>query len=195
MKITGGIAGGIPIQVLKGDRTRPTTDRIRESIFSRLQAFVPGKRVLDLFAGSGALGLDAASRGAASVLFVEQHAATANLISQNARRLAPAGVTADFRVLTLDVYRFLRNPGGLKVDLIFADPPYAHLEKEAGLESLLGSIYAADLLTDNGLLVMESGVRVGLPNLPVWSLLNEKAFGTSRISFWEPSRVIPVSKP
>jgi 16S rRNA (guanine966-N2)-methyltransferase len=185
MKITGGIAGGIPIQVMKGDRTRPTTDRIRESVFSRLQTFVPGKRVLDLFAGSGALGLDAASRGAASVVFVEQHAATANQISQNARRLAPAGVTADLRVLTLDVYRFLRNPAGVKVDLIFADPPYAYLQKENGLATLLTAIHSADVLNTDGVLVVESGARVDLPVSSEWRLLKEKAFGTSRISFWE----------
>ncbi|MEX2606643.1 MAG: 16S rRNA (guanine(966)-N(2))-methyltransferase RsmD [Kiritimatiellia bacterium] len=185
MKITGGIAGGIPIQVLKGDRTRPTTDRIRESVFSRLQAFVQGKRVLDLFAGSGALGLDAASRGAASVVFVEQHAATANLILQNALKLAPAGVTADFRVLTLDAYRFLRNPAGLKVDLIFADPPYAYLQKEEAFAALLTAIHSADVLSEDGRLVVESGSRVPLPTVPGWTLTKEKTFGISRISFWE----------
>jgi 16S rRNA (guanine966-N2)-methyltransferase len=184
VKITGGIAGGIPIQVLKGERTRPTTDRIRESVFSRLQSRVPGARVVDLFAGSGALGLEAASRGAASVVFVEQHPATAKLISENARRLIPAGVEAECRVLTQDVCRFLRNPAGLNADLIFADPPYAYLKESGAVESLLDAIQSSVILIDGGWLVLESGARVPLPEPPGWILRKEKAFGSSRISFW-----------
>lgn len=186
MKITGGVAGGIPIEVLKGDRTRPTTDRIRESLFGSLRERLDGARVLDLFAGSGALGLEAASRGARQVDWVEKHAATAKNIQKNAAKLLKAGVEAQLRVHTADSYRYLKNRGLQPVDLIFADPPYAHLEPNGAYAQLLTSVSKANILSDGGLLVIEASSRLSLPEGTGWKAVKSKNFGSSTITFWLP---------
>ena len=121
MRITGGTWGRRPIQAPPGRGTRPTTDRVREALFSLLEArgAVAGARVLDLFAGSGALGLEALSRGAAHATFVERHGATLAVARRNASALAAEG-TAFVRA---DVRTFLGRPHD-PVELVLADPPY-----------------------------------------------------------------------
>lgn len=185
MKITGGIAGGIPLDVLKGNRTRPTTDRIRESLFGSLRDRVEGARVLDLFAGSGALGLEAASRGAARVDFVEKHAGTSRNIEHNAGKLPKAGVDAVLKIHTQDSLRYLKSAGLEKVDLIFADPPYAYFEQNGVYETLLQSVGKAGILKPGGLMIVESSSRVNLPDAEGWNCIKTKNYGASTLSFWE----------
>lgn len=187
MKITGGLAGGIPIEVLKGNRTRPTTDRIRESLFGSLRERLDGARVLDLFAGSGALGLEAASRGACRVDFVEKHAGTCQNIQKNAAKLLKAGVEATLKVHTTDSYRYLKSSGLEPVDLIFADPPYAHLEPNGAYEQLLKAMSSAEILTKDGLFVVEASSRLALPEIAGWRVAKTKNFGSSTITFWLPN--------
>ncbi|HLT45830.1 MAG TPA: 16S rRNA (guanine(966)-N(2))-methyltransferase RsmD [Rubricoccaceae bacterium] len=123
MRIIGGRLRGRALRAPKGRETRPTTDRVREALFNLLAARRPleGARVLDLFAGTGALGLEALSRGAARVVFVEAHAPTLRLARQNA---ADLGVAAACAFLRADAVAFLRRPPAERFDLAFADPPY-----------------------------------------------------------------------
>lgn len=125
MRISGGVARGIPLDVPKGDAVRPATDGMRQAVFSSLGAAVAGARFLDLFAGSGAYGLEALSRGAADGLFVEQNAKAAGCIRRN---LAAVGKSLgrDLRevsVIAADA-RTVPLGGGAVPDLVFIDPPY-----------------------------------------------------------------------
>lgn len=124
MRIIAGSAGGRRFAVPSGSATRPTSDRAREALFSTLTSLLDldGAAVLDLYAGSGALGLEALSRGAAEATFVESDPAAARLIARNAADLGLAGA----RVVTVPVERFVgQEHGSAAYDVVFADPPYA----------------------------------------------------------------------
>ncbi len=183
MKITGGQARGLRIETPAGSRTRPSTDRMRESVFAILRDLVQEARVLDLFAGSGALGLEAASRGAREVRFVEQHAPTAALIRGNAARLAPAGVACSFHVHSAEASAFLRSPVTEPFDLIFADPPYNRLSDASALHGLLDLVSAGPWLSADGLLVLECDQRLAAPLPPDWRLLRSESYGGTSVWF------------
>lgn len=125
MRITGGMARGIPLVVPKGDAVRPATDGMRQAVFSSLGARVTGARFLDLFAGSGAYGLEALSRGAAGGGFVEQNAKAAACVRRNIDAVCKSlGRDArDLAVLQADA-RTVPFVGGVAPDLVFVDPPY-----------------------------------------------------------------------
>lgn len=123
MRITGGRARGIPLQAGRARHVRPATDRLREAVFSSLAERVVGARVLDLFAGSGSYGLEAASRGAGEVLFVEKHPLAVRAIEAHilaVRKSIGKGVPP-MRCIRRDVLRFQTN---LTFTLVFMDPPY-----------------------------------------------------------------------
>jgi 16S rRNA (guanine966-N2)-methyltransferase len=125
MRITGGIARGIPLETGKRSDIRPATDMMRQAVFSSLGAAVAGARVLDLFAGTGAYGLEALSRGAASVRFVELDKNGIAAIGRNLAAVCKSMGTepSNCRVERADAFSV--RPDGEKVDLVFADPPYA----------------------------------------------------------------------
>ncbi|MBX3737752.1 MAG: RsmD family RNA methyltransferase [Candidatus Didemnitutus sp.] len=124
MRITGGNARGIPLNLPKGDAVRPATDAMRQAVFSSIASRVPGARFLDLFAGSGAYGLEALSRGAAGGVFVEKNARTAAFIHQNIAAVCKslARGTEDLRVVNADATTV--PDAGAVPDLVFIDPPY-----------------------------------------------------------------------
>ena len=138
MRITGGLARGIPLVLPKGDAVRPATDAMRQAVFSSLAARVADARFLDLFAGSGAYGLEAFSRGAAGGAFVEKDARTAAFILQNITAVAKSvGRPAEaLQVVTADASRILP---GEPPDLVFIDPPY-EIIPEVG-PALLGRLH------------------------------------------------------
>lgn len=161
MRITGGLARSIPIVTPKGDGTRPATDQMRERVFSSLGDAVEGAQCMDLFAGSGSYGLEALSRGAAEVTFVEKHPGTAKCISQNLKNLSKAmQATAKAQVRIKDVLTFEAQSA---YDLIFIDPPYPILEKVA--PTVLDK--AADW-SDNGLAILELPAEMELTH-PQWT--------------------------
>ncbi|HWS57637.1 MAG TPA: RsmD family RNA methyltransferase [Actinotalea sp.] len=156
-RIVAGAAGGRTLRV-PGRGTRPTSDRVREALFSRLEhaGLLDGSRVLDLFAGSGALGLEAASRGAAEVVLVESAKDAARVCRGNAEALALPGV----RVAAERVETFLQHAGD-PVDLALVDPPYDLAE--ADLAAVLAALAAH--LVSGGVVVVERAARS--PE-PVW---------------------------
>ncbi len=123
MRVTGGEARGIPLLLPKGDAVRPATDAMRQAVFSSLAGRVVGARFLDLFAGSGAYGLEAFSRGAAGGVFVEKDVRTVACIRQNVMAVCKClgRATGDLRVITADA---TTASGGIAPDLVFIDPPY-----------------------------------------------------------------------
>lgn len=187
MKITGGQAGGLTLHTPPGNRTRPSTDRLRESLFAILSARIPGSRVLDLYAGTGSLGIEAASRGAVEVHWVERHGPTLSLLKKNVARLAPAGVEVVSCFHRSDVFPFLKGASGTPFDLILVDPPYADLEESGTPERLFDRIREGNWLHPDGMLVLESESRWAAPDeLPGWELSRRKVYGSSAVSLWQP---------
>ena len=165
-RIIAGRAGGRPIATPRGSATRPTTDRVREAVFSRLEALVDldGARVLDLYAGSGALGLEAVSRGAGHMLAVEKHRATAALVERNARVLGLADLV---EVRTASVSTVLRDGPSRDEDryhVALLDPPYPL--SEAALGEVLGQLLAHGWLDSEAVVVVERSARSPEPAWP-----------------------------
>lgn len=158
MRITGGEARGRTLRAPRGHRTRPTSDRVREALFSILasrQGDLSSAEVLDLYAGSGALGLEALSRGAAAAVLVDSGKGCARIIRANAAAL---GYDQRCQVMVMDAVRAVRllQKQGRTFDLVLADPPY---DLDTG--SLLPAVAQGGLVRDEGLLVMEH--RKGSP--------------------------------
>ena len=171
MRVVAGRHGGRRLAAPRGVRTRPTSDRVREALFARL-ADLDGARVLDLFAGSGALGIEALSRGAASATFVDSSPAAVRAVRDN---LATLGVEAEVR--RADARAFLRGArnAGREYDLVLIDPPYRHAS------ALAGDLAAAlpPVLAPGARVAVESDRRVPL-DLGM-ALLDERRYGDTLI--------------
>jgi 16S rRNA (guanine966-N2)-methyltransferase len=164
-RIIGGDAGGRRIQTPGGAQTRPTTDRVREALFSALEArlgSLRGLRFLDLYAGSGAVGLEALSRGAGVLTAVESDRRTARLVQQNARSLGPQ-LDRQTDVLAQPVARVLATPPRAPYDVVFADPPYSLPEPE--VTETLAALVDNQWTGPGTLVVLERSARS--PE-PVW---------------------------
>jgi 16S rRNA (guanine966-N2)-methyltransferase len=179
MRLIAGSAGSVPLEVPR-DLARPTTDRVREALFGALGDLVPGARVLDLFAGSGSLGLEALSRGAVSADFVDSSGAASEVIARNLGKTRLAGG----RIHRREVLAFLRGVGESCYDLVFADPPYARGEGERELlAALLLSPGLASSIAPGGLLILESLATAPLPETPLWLTKDTRTYGKTRVSF------------
>lgn len=162
-RIIGGTAGGRRLRTPPGDRTRPTSDRVREALFSALESQrgnLIGARFLDLYAGSGALALEAASRGADPVVAVESDRRTARLIAAN---VVDLGLPC--RVVAQPVERWLATPAPDPFDLVVADPPYA-LDND-DLVAVLGLLVTGGWVVDGATVVVERSTRTPEPVWPV----------------------------
>lgn len=162
-RIIGGVAGGRRLQTPKGPATRPTSDRVREALFSAIESWcgsLQGLRFLDLYAGSGALGLEAWSRGAAEVTLVESDRRTADLVRANAR--AVGCDVADVRARS--VAAVLADGAGAPYDVAVSDPPYP-LEEHRLADDLAGLV-AHGWLVEDALVVVERGSRSPEPSWP-----------------------------
>lgn len=158
MRVITGSARGRRLLELEGTETRPTTDRVKEGIFNIIQFDIEGRKILDLFAGTGQLGIEALSRGAASAVFVEQRRDAASLVREN---LKLTGLSDRARVVCGDALAFLAAAGE-RFDLIFLDPPYAaHLWDDA-----LDAISRFDILANHGIIICESPTDREMPPLP-----------------------------
>ncbi|MDP3892016.1 16S rRNA (guanine(966)-N(2))-methyltransferase RsmD [Nocardioides sp.] len=162
-RIIGGAAGGRRLSTPRGQLTRPTSDRVREALFSSLEAWsgsLDGLRFLDLYAGSGAVGLEAWSRGAGVVTFVEQDRRTAGLISSNARSLGFARAN----VIGASVLSALARPPAAPYDVAFLDPPYPL--DEAALAAALRALDDEGWLVPGAMVVVERSSRSPEPGWP-----------------------------
>lgn len=180
MRIVGGTFRGRSIAAPKGLSTRPTTDRVRESLFNIIEhghGGCEGKRVLDLFAGTGAMGLEAISRGAGFALFVEEHAAPRGAIRENVEALGLQGCTKVFR-------RDATNLGPLPAnvsapfDLVFADPPYG---KGLGTRALASALAGGWLTPDALVLVEEEAHGFEVPE--GFTVRDTRPFGGTEVTF------------
>lgn len=158
MRVITGTARGRKLIELPGLASRPTTDKVKESIFNIVQFDVEGRRVLDLFAGTGQLGIEALSRGAAQCVFVDAAKEAARTVQENVKR---TGFSDRARVVQGDSLSFLTSCRE-KFGLALLDPPYA----SDLLSKALERIAAIDIMTENGIIVCESEAETVLPELP-----------------------------
>ena len=157
MRVISGRAGGRRLRELSGMETRPTTDKVKESLFNIIQFEVEGRRALDLFAGTGQLGIEALSRGAEHCTFVDRRREAAELVRENLRL---TGLEDRARVVRGDSLAFLPSCGE-KFDLIFLDPPY-HTDLMDRALALAGKI---DILSEYGIIICETMADHVLPPL------------------------------
>ncbi len=188
MRIISGRFGGRDLGKVP-DGVRPTSDRVRESLFSSLGS-VEGLAVLDLFAGTGALGIEAYSRGAIRVMFVERSRRVARALKARleALDLDPAEDTS-FSLIEADALRAIRrisNDSGNRFDLVFLDPPYADGYREEALEAL----FASEILESGARVVVEGPKRHPLSPLPGMRVVHERRYGDTLLTWLETSAAV-----
>lgn len=180
-KITGGNLGSRKLKSPKGMNVRPTPGRVKESLFSILQTRIEDARFLDLFAGTGAIGFEAASRGARKVVCVEGHRETAEAIGEAAQQL---GVADRVQVLAAPVDRALYRLDG-EFDIVYADPPYA---EEVPLQ-MFRLLLERKLLAPDALVIFEHAARTILPQIPGYRGVREEVYGDVALAFFTPEHV------
>ena len=177
MRVISGIAKGVSLKTPDGLATRPTADRIKEAMFSIIQFDIPGTAVLDLFGGTGQLGIEAISRGAKSAVFVDQAEAACILIRENLRRTKFQEFA---KVVRSDYLTFLKNTHE-KFDIILLDPPYA----EIFLENSLKMISEIDILQSNGIIVTERPAEKALSvDFPGFSRSRDYKYGNTLLTIY-----------
>ena len=193
MRITGGEFGGRILKVPKSDAIRPTQDRVREALFNIIQFEVPGADFLDLFAGSGAVGIEALSRGAKSATFVEQDRRHMPVLLENLRLVSHSGSSQpanlstfqpfNFSTVLADVYRWITSYSGPGFSIAFADPPYA-LGEERGYASVLATLADRGVVRPGGLFVAEMTAVQKAEETPGWELVRDRTYGKTRLCLW-----------
>jgi 16S rRNA (guanine966-N2)-methyltransferase len=185
MRVIAGTAGGIRLDVPKTE-VRPTMDRVKGAIFSSLGEEVIGARVLDLFAGTGGLGIEALSRGAASALFVEENSAAVAAIERNLARTKLEG-----QIRKQDVFAFLRASQTRDAfRIIFADPPYEKTKSGGEFTRLLlEDEQLAELLEPSGIFVLEKRPAEQMPPMPLWEITRARRYGATEVLFLQRSGV------
>jgi len=188
MRIIGGDMRGRNLRVPRV-AVRPTQDRVREALFSSLQTLIPGARVLDLFAGSGAVGLEAWSRGAAEVCWVEESSPVYKVLRGNISLVCGDDIeTAAVRCIKAEVFSFLNNKVTKpEFDVVFADPPYEKAVRNTIIPSpteLLDAVLASGLLKKSGVMVLEQGSKEMLPDSEGWELIRDKRYGGTQLRFF-----------
>ncbi len=177
MRVVSGKARGVALKTPEGLQTRPTADRVKEAMFSIIQFDLPGARVLDLFGGTGQLGIEALSRGAKSAVFVDMAESACKLIKENLRR---TGTEQDARIVRSDYLAYLTNCGE-KYDIILLDPPYA----EVFLENSLKKITEIDILQSGGIIVAERPLEKELLlEFPGYSRSKDYKYGKTLLTLY-----------
>lgn len=179
MRIISGKYKGHQLVSFSADHIRPTTDRVKESLFNMIQGSIEGARVLDLFSGTGNLGLEALSRGAQSVLFVEKNRKSIQILEKNIAKLK---VDEDYRILQKDVISFLKSYEGEPFDIIFADPPFT----EAMAHDVMEAADTSRAFHPETLMMIESARREKiLDDYPHLTRYDVREFGDKVLSFFQ----------
>ncbi|GFH40980.1 16S rRNA (guanine(966)-N(2))-methyltransferase RsmD [Pseudolactococcus insecticola] len=182
MRVVAGIFGGRPLKTLDGKTTRPTSDKVKGAIFSMLGQFFEGGRVLDLYAGSGSLSIEAVSRGADAAVLVERDRKAQQIIIEN---IEMTKETERFSLMKMSSERAL-SLVDMAFDLVFLDPPYA----EEQVVKDITFLEEKSLITSSATIVCETDKNVMLPEtIGSFSCAKEKVYGISRITIYERNEV------
>ncbi|HGP9013337.1 16S rRNA (guanine(966)-N(2))-methyltransferase RsmD [Streptococcus pneumoniae] len=177
MKIVSGIYGRRPLKTLEGKTTRPTSDKVRGAIFNMIGPYFEGGRVLDLYAGSGGLSIEAVSRGMSSAVLVERDRKAQTIVAENIQMTKEVG---KFQLFKMDAERALEQVSG-EFDLVFLDPPYTKEQIVADIEKMA----ERELFSEDVMVVCETDKAVELPEeiacLGIWK---EKIYGISKVTVY-----------
>ena len=177
MRVISGKARGVNLKTPAGMATRPTADRVKEAVFSIIQFDLPGASVLDLFGGTGQLGIEALSRGANDAVFVDERDDACRLIRENLKRTK---LESQAQVIRSDYGAFLKG-ATQKFDIILLDPPYA----EVFLENSLNLITQIDILQSGGIIVTERPVEKALLwDFPGYNRSKDYKYGNTLITLF-----------
>lgn len=184
MRIIAGKAKGLQIKVPQGE-VRPTQDRVREALFNILGPLIDGARVLDLFCGSGSVGIEALSRGAATARMVDASRASCTMAKHNLEKSKLIGGS----VVQSDCLAFVRRDAG-QYDIIFADPPYAKAIGDRDMIAELMTDRLHELLAPGGYFIAEAQLGYGVGDahsreFPGWELVDERSYGKNTILFYQ----------
>ena len=180
MRVIAGTAKRLQLKTVKGDNTRPTTDRIKETLFNMLQNDIEGCRFLDLFSGSGAIGIEALSRGTKEAVFVENNKEAINCIKENLifTKLVNSGIVMSYDVMTAISMLEGRNA---KFDIVFMDPPYnKEIEKE-----VLDRLKQSEIIDSDTMIIVEASLNTSFSYLRDmgYELFKEKKYKTNKHMF------------
>ena len=180
MRVIAGTAKRLQLKTVKGDNTRPTTDRIKETLFNMLQNDIEGCRFLDLFSGSGAIGIEALSRGAKEAVFVENNKEAINCIKENLifTKLVNSGIVMSYDVMTAISMLEGRNA---KLDIVFMDPPYnKEIEKD-----VLDRLKQSEIIDSDTMIIVEASLNTSFSYLRDmgYELFKEKKYKTNKHMF------------
>lgn len=180
MRVISGIRRGAKLITREGDDVRPTTDRVKESIFNLIQEFLPCDTVLDLFAGSGALGIEAVSRGSSKCICVDCDKLSLDTVKKNYENLR---LLESCELVLSDASAYLKRCSD-KFDIIFLDPPY----NKGFTTPVMELLNERNLLNDDGVIVIESDDGDDLPEFAGFNILKKKKYGRTIITLYEKKR-------
>lgn len=178
MRVVSGILKGMKLNTIEGESTRPTREVVKEALFSILTNNVSDATFLDLFAGSGAIGIEAVSRGAKTSILIDLNPACVKIIKDNIKK---GRIEDKTRVYNTDYRTALKKLKGEKIDIIYIDPPY---NKEMGVDAIK-KIYEYDILSENGIIIMETDRNEEAPEeIEEYKKYNYKRYGRNILSFY-----------
>ena len=178
MRIISGRFKGHRLVSFQADHIRPTTDRVKESVFNILQAYFDGSSVLDLFAGTGNLGIEALSRGAARVQSVESNKKSLSILKENLTKLK---IADEVKVHPIDVFQFLKKYQGEAFDIIFIDPPFT----QALAHDVMSALAVSNVFNENTWVIIESSDHERLDSeYSQLKRLDQRDFGDKKVSFF-----------
>lgn len=178
MRVVAGKARGLKLETIEGDSTRPTRDVVREALFSILMNYVPNCNFLDLFAGSGAIGIEALSRGAKYAMFIDLNPKCTRIIKRN---LEKAKFVDLAEVYNTDYKNAINKMKSKSFDVIYVDPPY---NKEMGIDAIK-RLYEADVLSGDGIIVLETDTNENVPDeILGYEKFNYKRYGRNILSLF-----------
>ena len=179
MRVISGSARGTKLYSLEGENTRPTLDRVKEPLFSILNFDIPDATVLDLFAGSGALGLEAISRGAKRAILCDKAIEAIHIIEKNVEKLKS---NADIQIINKDYEKVLESLNE-KIDIVFLDPPYMTNFAEIACQKIIQN----DLLSEDGIIIIETDrkeeVVKNITELDLLDIFDERKYGRAELLF------------
>lgn len=176
MRITAGKHRSRVLKSLEGDNTRPTTDKVKEAVFSKLGPYFEGGSILDLFGGSGAISLEAISRGFDRALIIEKNKAACNVIRENVRLLKE---NDNVELWNCSYQTALERLNGEKFDIIYADPPYGFLLAT----EIIKAVYDRDLLMEDGYLVLETSREEKIEACPGMIIEKDAVYGITKVTY------------
>lgn len=185
MRITGGDLRGRRLKVPTAGHVRPTQDAVREALFSILAADIADARFLDIYAGSGAVGIEAWSRGAADVTWVESHPGVARILAANVAELCGEGTGTIVREDALRWIARTRNSTVKPFDVIFADPPYGDADNADPIEPILAALADSPLAAEGTLFIAEQRAGLPMPKASGWARIKDRRYGHTRIAIFQ----------